>query len=217
MAKTVIKTGNIMSSENQDWLSAASDNQPLGKAQLDSLLSDAELQHTLERYHLIGTAMRRETISVLPTHFADDVAALLNAEPVYQLQSDRSLLQRVKGAVAVAANGRWLQPVAQGAVAAGVALMAVFGVQQYQQSPNMDMSAPLPVLQTQPIAGFATPVSLSQTTVQDRFAEQEQQAMLEQQKRLQALLNAHRQQVRVMEQQASHDASKTSEPEQNGQ
>jgi sigma-E factor negative regulatory protein RseA len=208
-----------MSSENQDWLSAASDNQPLTTAQLNSLLSDAELQHRLERYHLIGAAMRRESQSALPDGFADDLAAALADEPAYQLQSDRNLLQRIKASVAEAANGRWLQPMAQGAVAAGVALMAVVGVQQYQQSANMDASTPLPILQTQPIAGFATPVSLSQTTVSDRFAEQEQQAMLEQQKRLQALLNAHRQQVRVMDQaqQASHKTETSNGPKQNEQ
>lgn len=196
-----------MSLENQDWLSAASDNQPLSKAQLDSLLSQAELQDKLERYHLIGAALRRETASSLHTNFAEDFAAKLADEPVYQLRNDRNLLQRVRGALSQAANGRWLQPVAQGAVAAGVALMAVFGMQQYQQAGVTDNLSPLPVLQTQPVAGFYTPVSLSQTTVEDRFAEQEQQAMLEQQKRLQALLNAHRQQVRVMEQ--AQQASQT--------
>ncbi|KUM53008.1 sigma-E factor negative regulatory protein [Rheinheimera sp. EpRS3] len=208
-----------MSSENQDWLSAASDNQPLSKAQLDSLLNDAQLQHQFERYHLIGAVLRREPQSPITADFADNFAAQLADEPVYQLQSDRNLLKRLRNTVSVAANGRWLQPVAQGAVAAGVALMAVFGVQQYQQSPQQDAFAPLPVLQTQPIAGFATPVSLSQTTVNDRFAEQEQQAMLEQQKRLQALLNAHRQQVRVMEhsQQANHNSNKADGKDQNEQ
>jgi len=204
-----------MSSENQDWLSAASDNKSLSNTQLDSLLSDAELQHTLQRYHLIGAVMRREAKSPIQDNFADNFATMLDAEPVYKLQSNRGLLQRVKASVTQAANGRWLQPVAQGAVAAGVALMAVVGMQQYQQS-SEDMLAPQPLLQTLPIAGFATPVSLSQTTVTDRFAEQEQQAMLEQQKRLQALLNAHRQQVRVMEQdqQANHktDQSNGSKP-----
>lgn len=207
-----------MSSEHQDWLSAASDNKPLTKAQLDSLLTDTELQSTLERYHLIGATIRRETSGPLPADFTAGVMAEIAAEPVYQLKTDRGLLQRVKASVAAAANGRWLQPVAQGAIAAGVALMAVFGVQQYQQQPE-DMLSPQPLLQTQPIAGFATPVSLSQTTVSDRFAEQEQQAMLEQQKRLQALLNAHRQQVRVMEQaqQANHKAEANTGPEQHEQ
>jgi sigma-E factor negative regulatory protein RseA len=206
-----------MSSENQDWLSAASDNQSLSNAQLDSLLSQTQLQQKLESYHLIGAVMRREAKSPLPDNFAANVAAMLDAEPAYKLQSDRGLLQRIKAAAVIAANGRWLQPVAQGAVAASVALIAVVGMQQYQQSSD-DMLSPQPLLQTQPIAGFATPVSLSQTTVSDRFAEQEQQAMLEQQKRLQALLNAHRQQVRVMEQdqQASHNPEDSSGPEQTG-
>lgn len=205
-----------MSLDNQDWLSAASDNQPLSKAQLDRLLAQPELQDKLERYHLIGAALRRENASPLAPSFTDEFAALLADEPVYQLQSDRNLLQRVRAGLSQAANGRWMQPVAQGAVAAGVALLAVFGVQQYQQTGTADALTPLPVLQTQPVAGFYTPVSLSQTTVENRFAEQEQQAMLEQQKRLQALLNAHRQQVRVMEQaqQASHSDTNTVKNEQ---
>lgn len=205
-----------MSLDNQDWLSAASDNQPLSKAQLDRLLAQPELQDKLERYHLIGAALRRENASPLAPSFTDEFAALLADEPVYQLQSDRNLLQRVRAGLSQAANGRWMQPVAQGAVAAGVALLAVFGVQQYQQTGTADALSPLPVLQTQPVAGFYTPVSLSQTTVENRFAEQEQQAMLEQQKRLQALLNAHRQQVRVMEQaqQASHSDTNTVKNEQ---
>ena len=67
-----------MSSENQDWLSAASDNQPIGKAQLDSLLSSAELQHKLERYQTIGAVLRREAKSPLPEDFANDFATLLD-------------------------------------------------------------------------------------------------------------------------------------------
>ena len=69
-----------MSLENQDWLSAASDNQPLNKAQLDSLLNDAQLQHQLERYHLIGAVLRREPQSPITADFADNFAAQLADE-----------------------------------------------------------------------------------------------------------------------------------------
>ena len=202
-----------MSSENQEWLSAASDNQPLNAAQLDRLLTDSTLQQQLERYQLMGAVLRREQ-SPLTADFAADFAARLEDEQQFHLQSHRSLLRRLRQRFSEAANSRWLQPVAQGAVAAGVALLAVVGMQQYQQ-PAHESVSPLPVLQTAPIAGFATPVSLSQTTVEDRFAEQERQAMLEQQKRLQALLNAHRQQVRVMEQ--SRQAASTEPREQQEQ
>lgn len=198
-----------MLSENQEWLSAASDNGDVSKEQLDALLQQPELQNKFERYQLIGSVLRQEKASVLPENFADDFAAKLADEPVYQLQTSASLRHTLAVKWRKAANSRWLQPVSQGAVAAGVALMAVFGVQQYQQIPGQDMVSPLPVLQTQPVAGFATPVSLSQTTVADRFEQHEQQAMLEQQKRLQALLNAHRQQVRVMEQEQQASAAKT--------
>lgn len=88
----------------------------------------------------------------------------------------------------------------QGTVAASVALIAVLGVQQFQgTAQDADLNSPLPVLQTQPVAGFATPVSLSQTSVDSRFEQEQRQAMLEQQKRLQQLLQAHRQQIRVMD------------------
>ncbi|MBU2113963.1 MAG: anti-anti-sigma factor [Gammaproteobacteria bacterium] len=196
-----------MSSEHQQWLSAASDNQPLTKAQLAQLLADNELQQQLDRYQLVGAVLRREK-SPLNADFATDFASLLADEPEYHLNTSHNLAQRVRQFVLQAANGSWLQPVAQGAVAAGVAVLAVIGIQQYQQ-PQTDLASPLPLLHTSPIAGFATPVSLSQTTVENRFAEQERQAMLEQQQRLQALLNAHRQQVRVMEQ--SRQANQTTD------
>ncbi|WP_372627169.1 sigma-E factor negative regulatory protein [Arsukibacterium sp.] len=190
-----------MSSDNQDWLSAASDNRPLSNTELDLLLQQPELQQKLERYQLAAAVFRREKAAPLPGNFASDIAALLQDEPTYQLSHSRTLLQKVGSGLRVAANGSWLKPAAQGAVAAGVALFAVLGVQQYQQPAGQDLMLPSPVLQTNPIGGFATPVSLSSTTVDSRFAEQEQQAMQEQQRRLQALLQAHRQQVRVTEQQ----------------
>lgn len=190
-----------MSSEKQDWLSAATDNRQISDAELDLLLQQSELQQKLERYQLAAAVFRQEKSVPLPADFSTDIAALLQDEPAYQLTQSRNLLQKIGSGIRYAANGNWLKPAAQGAVAAGVALFAVLGVQQYQQPNGQDLMLPSPVLQTNPIGGFATPVSLSSTTADTRFAEQEQQAMQEQQRRLQALLQAHRQQVRVMEQQ----------------
>ncbi|SNY53112.1 anti sigma-E protein, RseA [Arsukibacterium tuosuense] len=190
-----------MSSEKQDWLSAATDNRQISDAELDLLLQQPELQQKLERYQLAAAVFRQEKSVPLPADFSTDIAALLQDEPAYRLTQSRNLLQKIGSGIRYAANGSWLKPAAQGAVAAGVALFAVLGVQQYQQPNGQDLMLPSPVLQTNPIGGFATPVSLSSTTADTRFAEQEQQAMQEQQRRLQALLQAHRQQVRVMEQQ----------------
>ncbi|MDX1676363.1 sigma-E factor negative regulatory protein [Arsukibacterium sp.] len=188
-----------MSSEKQEWLSAASDNRQISDTELDLLLQQPELQQKLERYQLAAAVFRREQVVSLPAEFSKDIAALLEDEPTYHLVQSRGVLQKISSGIRHAANGSWLKPAAQGAVAAGVALFAVLGVQQYQQ-PGQELMLPSPVLQTNPIGGFATPVSLSSSTADSRFAEQEQQAMQEQQRRLQALLQAHRQQVRVMEQ-----------------
>ncbi len=188
-----------MLSEKQEWLSEAADNHPLTAEQLSELLAQAALQEKLERYQLTGAVLRNEADSVLPADFAEQLASQLDHEPTYQLQTHNSLLPKVTSSLRQAANADWFKPAAHGAIAASVALVAVFGVQQYQQPLEQQLTLPTPVLQTRPVAGFATPVSLSQTSVESRFAAQEQQAALEQQRRVQALLQAHRQQVRVSE------------------
>ncbi|WP_333608173.1 sigma-E factor negative regulatory protein [Arsukibacterium sp.] len=192
-----------MVTEKQAWLSAASDNEPLSADELSLLLNSPELQHKLERYQLASAVLRQEAHSVLPADFSERLQLQLADEPVYHLapaaaKPSASWLQRL----GQAANATWFKPAANGAIAASVALLAVLGVQQYQQPFGQELLSPSPVLQTRPVAGFATPVSLSQTTVSTRFEEQEQQAMLEQQQRLQAMLQAHRQQLRVMSQTA---------------
>jgi sigma-E factor negative regulatory protein RseA len=194
------QTGNFMALEQQNWLSAASDNRQISASELDQLLQQPELQQKLERYQLASAIFRQENVMPLPANFSADIAALLQDEPDYKLSHSRSLLQKVASGLKYAANGDWIKPAAQGAVAAGVALFAVLGVQQYQLPLEQELLLPSPVLQTNPIGGFATPVSLSSTTVDSRFAAQEQQAMQEQQRRLHALLQAHRQQVRTMDQ-----------------
>lgn len=192
-----------MLSEKHEWLSQAADNQQVTPEQLSALLQQPKLQQTLQRYQLAGAVLRNEDDSVLPADFSDNFASLLAQEPTYQMQNSISLLQKVKLGLRQAANADWFKPAAQGAIAASVALVAVFGVQQYQQPLEQELTLPSPVLQTRPVAGFATPVSLSQTSVDSRFEAQEQQAMQEQQRRLQVLLQAHRQQIRVTDTQAA--------------
>ncbi|WP_228612807.1 RseA family anti-sigma factor [Alkalimonas sp.] len=185
-----------------DWLSAAIDEQGLSEQQLGRLLHDEQLQQQYERYHLIGAAIRQELPKQVQVDFSVDFAARLQQEAVHQLQPHGSILQRLGHRFKAAANSDWFKPTAQTAIAASVALMAVVGVQHYQQPFEQELMSPLPVLQTLPVAGFATPVSLSQTTVDTRLEQHAHQAMLEQQRRLQELLNAHHQQVRVLEQAA---------------
>lgn len=196
------ETGISMSLEKRDWLSAASDNQAIQPEQLDELLKNTELQHSFTRYHLIGAAIRNELPAQVQVDFADQFASLLDNEPSYQLSPVASSIKvsTLWSRMAEAANNSWTRLGMQGAVAAAVALVAVVGVQKFQQlGPDADLNSPLPVLQTQPISGFATPVSLSQTSVESRFEQEQRELALEQQRRLKQLLQAHQQQVRVLE------------------
>lgn len=208
-----------MSSEKQDWLSAASDNQGISAQQLDSLLQDSDLQNQWLRYQMIGSVIRKELPDQIDIDFSNRFELLLEQEETHQLQAE-SVDQLPQVAVTTrwnrfktSANKPWLKTMMQGAIAASVALVAVVGVQQHQLTPDDALTSPLPVLQTRPIGGVATPVSLSQTTVDSRFASQEQQLKLEQQRRLQELMQARQQQIRLMEQTAAQrKAAETATP-----
>jgi len=211
-----------MSSEHQEWLSAASDNQSVSAEQLDSLLSDPQLQASWLRYQLAGSVIRQELAPQLDVDFADRFAAVLEQEDSHQLIAETvpALQQVTASAVSgnqPAANQGWWKMLMQGAIAAGVAIVAVVGVQQTQQKPDDALTAPLPVLQTSPIGGVAAPVSLSQTSVESRFTPQQQQQQLEQQRRLQELMQARQQQIRLMEQAAAQQVKKDTTDEGKGQ
>lgn len=209
-----------MSSEKQDWLSAASDNQGISATELDNLLRDPALQDQWLRYQMIGNAMRNELPTQLDMNFADRFELLLADEPVHQLQPEVvAELVPVTAAVQLpwwktAANQPWVKTMLQGAIAASVAIVAVVGVQQNQQRGDEGLISPLPVLQTNPIGGVATPVSLSQTSVDSRFDAQQQRLQLEQQRRLQELMQAHQQQKRLLEQTVQQHKTPQTPPEQ---
>jgi sigma-E factor negative regulatory protein RseA len=207
-----------MSSEKQDWLSAASDNQGISAQQLDSLLQDPALQEQWLRYQMIGNVMRNELPAQVDLNFADNFELLLAEEEAHQLQAEPVLqLSAVTttsrwGKIKSAANQSWIKTMLQGAIAASVAIVAVVGVQQSQQSADDALTSPLPVLQTRPIGGVATPVSLSQSSVDSRFAAQQQQQQLEQQRRLQELMQARQQQIRLLEQTAQQQKNQQTPP-----
>ncbi|MFN6262173.1 MAG: RseA family anti-sigma factor [Chromatiaceae bacterium] len=211
-----------MSSEHQEWLSAASDNQSVSAQQLDLLLSDPDLQASWLRYQLAGTVLRQELTPQLDINFADRFSAVLEQEEAHQLVAETVPVLQPVTATAVtgsqpAANQGWWKMLMQGAIAASVALVAVVGVQQTQQKPDDVLTTPLPVLQTSPIGGVAAPVSLSQTSVESRFTPQQQQLQLEQQRRLQELMQARQQQIRLMEQAAAQQAKNAAADEGKGQ
>jgi len=216
-----------MSSEQRDWLSAASDNQGISAQQLDQLIAEPELQAQWLRFQMAGAAIRDELPSALDLDFADRFASLLDKEDAHVLQVDAVPVLAAATAAKTsgnifksAANSGWFKTLMQGAIAAGVAVIAVVGVQNQQTNTDDALTSPLPVLQTGPMGNVVAPVSLSQTTVQTQYNPQQQQQMLEQQRRLQELMQARQQQIRLMEQAAierEKSAKAEKEPKSGGQ
>ncbi|MDN3376878.1 MULTISPECIES: RseA family anti-sigma factor [unclassified Pseudoalteromonas] len=174
------------------------DNQDLS-ALLDGeqLLTNEELAaqdtKTLGRYALIGDVMRAESEDAFVLDISDSVAKALESEPVYADFNQKQDAQ-------VAATGtdnvvafNWRKPVAQLAIAASVAMFAIVGVQTLPQGEDSPANE-IPILQSTPLTGVASPVSYSS----EPALENAEQGLRElQQQRIGALVLEHQRQARV--------------------
>ena len=86
---------------------------------------------------------------------------------------------------------QFAKPFGQVAIAASAAGLMVIGVQQ--NVAENDALVPNPIVQTVPFGGIAEPVSLN---YQQNSRMSQQQAIVEQQRRFQALLQDHKQQLK---------------------
>ena len=92
-----------------------------------------------------------------------------------------------------------MKPVGQFAIAASAAGLMIIGVQQNTADTN-EIIMPSQIVQTKPLGGFANPVSLiinKIAKITQQQAELEQR--IEQQRRFQALLSDHEQQIKLSE------------------
>lgn len=87
---------------------------------LNQLLRDEELQHTWARYHLIGDCLRDNLPEQINTGLANRINSQLKSEPTVLAPSGK--------------QNRNLKPLAGFAIAASVALIAVFGIRQNTDS-----------------------------------------------------------------------------------
>jgi sigma-E factor negative regulatory protein RseA len=113
-----------MNQSNQESLSALMDGE-LSDDQLRFLLRglehDGELRQTWSRYHLIRDGLRRELPATLSAGFADGVMARLDISETVARGGGRR---------------RWLQWSAGGAIAAGVAAVALMVSQPHATAPT---------------------------------------------------------------------------------
>ncbi len=174
--------------DNQDLSALLDGEQPLSNEEI--ALQDTA---TLGRYALIGDVMRAESEDAFVLDISDSVAKALENEPVYADFSQKQDAQ-------VAATGtdnvvafNWRKPVAQLAIAASVAMFAIVGVQTLPQGEDSPANE-IPILQSTPLTGVASPVSYSS----EPALENAEQGLRElQQQRIGALVLEHQRQARI--------------------
>ncbi|GAC1299273.1 MAG: hypothetical protein NVS1B6_18280 [Steroidobacteraceae bacterium] len=93
---------------------------------LKRLTRDGELRESFGRYALIGEAIRGGSLSLTTKRFAGRVNFAIDGEPI-----------RVDGQAPQIRSPRWWRPLAGGAVAAGVAAVALVTFQQRADAPAL--------------------------------------------------------------------------------
>ena len=180
-----------MSESKFEKVSSLVDNYQNNQRQSDELLeqlsSDSTLSDTWSRYHLIGDVLRDELPAILSLDLTAQIAQAIAAEPTVLAPKKSQIYTKVKAKVI-----QLIKPFGQIAIAASAAGLMIIGVQQ--NVAQNDIVMPSQVVQTTPIAGFAVPVSFN-TQSSTRLSQK--QAYIEQQRRFQALLSDHHQQVKL--------------------
>jgi sigma-E factor negative regulatory protein RseA len=180
-----------------------------------------ELEHDkFVRYAMIGDVMRGKQEATITIDITAQVAAALDNEPTYAMSPDNvakadvrnnhAVNDTVSSATNVVSLSRYRKPLAQFAIAASVCLVALIGVNnnvQQSGAPNT-----LPSLQSMPLTGGISPVSLS--TEQPALENASQGLRELQQQRIGALVLEHQRQSRMayaLQQAKQQEADKPNE------
>ena len=160
-------------------MSSFADGQELSAAELDKLIHDVESAKDFERYHLIGDAIREELAPAFTTDFASSVSAAIAQEPAI-LAPKTSVDTPVKSQNKPSDNVVSLfDRFGSYGIAASVAAVMVVSAIQLQS--NQGAEQDIPVLQTIPTGGYASPVShqIPQTSadIQQQMTESERLAV----------------------------------------
>ncbi|MEH6593932.1 MAG: RseA family anti-sigma factor [Colwellia polaris] len=188
-----------MSENKFENVSSVVDNYQQTDELFDEILNDSHLSATWQRYHLMGDVMRGDTSDVINLDLSSTIASAIADEPtILAPRANNNVVDKLKAKVV-----QFAKPFGQMAIAASAAGLMVMGVQQ--NSADNDVLLPeTQVVKTMPFGGVAEPVSLN---FQQTSRTSEKQAFIEQQRRFQALLSDHHQQVKL----SSVDVNSTTE------
>lgn len=184
----------------QEWVSAAVD----GETDLQTmaeLAADTHSHNKWRNYHVIGDAMRGELPQTMALDLSASIAAAIELEPaiVSPQVSAPEVTAAPQQVAAVNVGQSRVVPLfkqfGQYAIAATVAMFAIVGVQNFNQTAD-DAASPSPVLITRPLVGSASPVSLQTGPVQQNQSYTNDQ-MNEQRRRINTYIQDHMLQQRL--------------------
>ena len=173
--------------EINEKLSSLIDNENVESQSLDALIYDKEQQDVFSRYHLIGDAMRNET--VLNIDISEQVMAEIAMQPKLENVTpikDSLVEEKTNQKSNVVSFMKRFGQYAIAASVAGVVVMTSF----LTTKPTTENNG-IEVLNTIPFGGSTSPVSLQANK------EQVKQALQERHERLEALIKDHQLQLQI--------------------
>lgn len=179
-----------MSESKFETVSSYVDNYISQEESFDDLVKDSEMSDTWGRYQLMGDIMRNEIPQNIDLDLSAKIASAIDAEPtvlapkIVSNKTENTIKARIIS---------FVKPLGQVAIAASAAGLMVLGV-QHNNVVQSDDAAPIPSIQTNPLVGFSEPVSYN---FEQPNQVSKKQAYMEQQRRLQALLADHEQQIKL--------------------
>lgn len=165
---------------------------------MSDLMAQSEAGQTLERYSLIGDAMRADDKDFIHLDIASKVASQLEHEPIFadfnksEVKTAAVKEEKVPDNVV---SFNWKKPFSQIAIAASVAMFAIIGVQTVPSDESQAITESLPSLQTVPFGGMVAPVSYSSEQPALQNAASGLRKL--QQQRIGALVLEHQRQTRI--------------------
>lgn len=165
---------------------------------VEDVKADVQLQQKWQDYHLVGDTLRGDEVLLTDKSLLENIADALDDEPTILAPTAKFRTVPIwQNVVSLAKQS------SQFAVAAGVAAVMILGVQNY----NTEATQPFMTAPTSGPQGGLAPVSLTQSRTVQTPQQQlnERQALMEQRKRVNALLVDHRQQVRLQASQSNNN------------
>lgn len=151
---------------HRERLSALMDGEIFDSELIHTILQDVSLQKRWESYHLIRDSLRGDINQVIHLNITDKVEQALANEPIQIVPDAIPESQPDPSTWCSMPFWRklrpWVNQITQVGVAASVAVAVIAGVQNYNTvNIEADGKSELPIFNTVPIMGAASPVSLN--------------------------------------------------------